>query len=193
MHGRIYSRSEWSYTKWRQARCLFGGKFGNNIPCHPGTTTSSCGATEPRPANRFGENHQSCARERPRTALSRRSGNAFRVDAAEAGYRFGPNFIIGERCRSYRTPGRDGSPGSGTCTKEVRSFGRLLRTPGGRLCCVSLLAALEPSKRPLKDYANKPVEQTDERREAISRWPCRSVYLTGRRQRPSVPHAYFWR
>ena len=101
--------------------------------------------------------------------------------------------IIGERCRSYRTPGRDGSPGSGTCTKEVRSFGRLLRTPGGRLCCVSLLAALEPSKRPSKDYANKPVEQTDARCKAISRWPCRGVYLTGRRHRPSVPHAYFWR
>jgi serine/threonine protein kinase len=31
-------------------------------------------------------------------------------------------------------------------------------------CCVSLLAALEPSKRPRKDYANKPVEQTDEQR-----------------------------
>ena len=62
-----------------------------------------------------------------------RVGNAIRTDASEAGYRFRPNFIIGERCRSYRTTGRDGSPGSGTCTKEVCSFGRLLRTPGGRL------------------------------------------------------------
>ena len=46
------------------------GNFGNNIPCHPGTTTSSCGATEPRPAAEAGRHHQSGAGERPRTALS---------------------------------------------------------------------------------------------------------------------------
>ena len=33
------------------------GKFGNNIPCHPGTTTSSCGATEPRPAAEARRHH----------------------------------------------------------------------------------------------------------------------------------------
>ena len=63
---------------------------------------------------RVGENHQSCAGERPRTALSARVGNAFRTDAPEAGYGFGPNFVIGERggsgsyCRAYNSLG-DGS------------------------------------------------------------------------------------
>ena len=173
------------------------GKFWSYIPRHPGTTTSSSGATEPRPAAEARRHHQSSTGERPRTALSARVGNAFRTDAPEAGYGFWPNFVIGEwgssgtHCRAYNSLG-GGSAVSGTCLEAIYCFGRLRRTPGSSLCGVSLLVPLEHSERPRKDYANQPVEQTDERREAISRWPRRSVCFTGRRHRASVPHAHFW-
>ena len=59
--------------------------------------------------------------------------------------------------------------------------------------CFALLAAAfaayhfrprsNPPKRPRKDYANQPVEQTDGRREAISRWPRRGVCFPGERHR----------
>ena len=39
----------------------------------------------------------------------------------------------------------------------------LRRTLGSRLCGISLLAPLEHTERPRKDYENQPVEQTDER------------------------------
>jgi eukaryotic-like serine/threonine-protein kinase len=67
--------------------------------------------------------------------------------------------------------------------------------------CIALLAVgfaayhfwpRSNSERPHQDYANKPVEQTDEKCEACSRRPRSSVCLTGRRHCASVPDAYFW-
>ena len=50
-------------------------------------------AAESQPAAEAGRHHQSCAGERPGTALSARVGNAFRTDAAKAG--FGVGALIG--------------------------------------------------------------------------------------------------
>ena len=77
-------------------------------------------------------------------------------------------------CRSCDRLGRGGSAVTAARLEAIRCFGRLRRSPGGRLCGISLLVSLEHSERPCKDYANQPVEQTDERREAYlptaTRW-----------------------
>ena len=169
--------------KWRQARCLFVGEsFGNNI--------HAILERQPVPAVRLNPDLPTdseriinrALRKRPRTALSRRSGNAFRVDAAEAGYRFGAEFhhrgalqkLPHARSRWF-TRQRD-------LHKRIRFFSA---------ACFALLAAgfaayhfwprSKPSKRPLKDYANKPVEQTNERLRLSPRWQSRIgriVYLS---------------
>src|SRR5215471_15468432 len=59
---------------------------------------------------------------------------------------------------------------------------------------VSLLVPLERSKRPRKDYANQPVEQTDVLREAVSRWPRPGVWFPGKRHQSGFPYAHLrWR
>ena len=79
----------------------------------------------------------------------------------------GSGAVQESRRRTSNSLGR-GSAVSGDCTEAICYFSRLHRAPGSSLCGVSLLASHRHSGRPCKDYANKPLEQTDERSEAIS-------------------------
>ncbi len=73
---------------------------------HPGAATRSSDAPKPRPAAKAGRHHQSSAGERPRTTLSRRSGNAFGIEAAETGYRFGAFGLIADNGFGFGFSGR---------------------------------------------------------------------------------------
>ena len=141
-----------------------------------------------------------CSGERPRLALPARLGNALGPKAPATGYGFGTNFVIGERGGSGSCSGNFEQPSlrcrcstfAETCEQEICLRGRLRRSPGSRLCGISLLASLEHFKRLRKDYANQPVEQADERRPPFARRPRCGVCLTGRWHRAGVPDAHFW-
>ena len=55
-------------------------------------------------------------------------------------------------------------PSAGLALKRYIVLAVCFALLAAAFCGVSLLAPLEPSERPRKDYANKPVEQTDEQR-----------------------------
>ncbi len=75
--------------------------------------------------------------------------------------------------------------------QQICSRGRLHRPPGRGLCGVSLLAPVEPSEGPRKDYAGQPVEQTDKMRGFLPTATRLRLSRHGR-HRASVPHAHLW-
>jgi serine/threonine protein kinase len=74
-----------------------------------------------------------------------------------------------------RALGRSDPPINVAYSEAVCCFGRLHRAPSSNLCGISLLATLKECERPRKNYANQPVEQTDERCVPFPRWARRSL------------------
>ena len=114
-------------------------------------------APKPGSSTEARRDHQQGDREGSRSALSACVGHSSGIETSEARHGFGPNFVIGERGRSGSTVVNRDLVSAGLA-EAICCFGRLRRTSGSSLCGVSLLAALEHSERPRKDYANQPVE-----------------------------------